>query len=352
MPWTCMDRGGAAGVHWQYMQRTIVVTGATGNTGQVVASELQRLGVPFVAMARSAASRAALAARGIASVHGDFDDPASLEPALTGARTAYLVCTPDERLVARETAFIRAARAAGLAHIVKCSALTADERGPSQIFRSHGTIDRALIESGIDYTIVRPTGFMQIYTLFAWDMIDSAGVISNPSGDGGVPLIDVRDVARVVVKAPTEPGHHGKIYDLTGPESLDGYRTAELVAHVLARPISFLPAAPGPFAVMMRLLGVPPVPREHLIQVMRLTREHRLEQVHDTLAQLGIEATPYEQFLRDLIAGRTGSSSFEPPSGVMFGLVKTVVPGLLRLRLRLFGRPPARGPRRDATRDG
>jgi uncharacterized protein YbjT (DUF2867 family) len=175
-------------------------------------------------------------------------------------------------------------------------------------------------------------------------MIEKAGVITNPTGDGGMPLIDVRDVAAVVVKALTEPEHHfNKIYDVTGPESLDGRRMAELLARVLGRPISFIPAAPVPFAVMMRVLGVPETPREHVVEIMRLTRERRLERVHDTLAQLGIPATTYEQFLRDLIAGRTGGgNSFEPPTGLAFKLVSEIMPRVMRLRFRLFGRPPAR----------
>jgi uncharacterized protein YbjT (DUF2867 family) len=327
------------------MPDSILVTGATGNTGRVVADELLRLGHPVVAMARGPARRDQLAARGLTSVHGDFDDPPSLARALAGARAAYLVCTPDERLVARETAFIRAARAAGVRHVVKCSALLADERGETRNLRSHGIIERALAESGMDHTIVRPTGFMQTFTLFAWDTIEKAGVISNPTGDGKMPLVDVRDVARVAVKALTEPGHAGHTYDLTGPEALDGERMAEILTAVLGRPISFLPAAPAPFAVMMRLLGVPPTPREHVVKIMRMTREHRLERVHATLARLGVEPTTYEQFLRDLVAGRTGGgNSFEPPKGPLVALLGALLPLALRLRIRLLGRPPTRRP--------
>ncbi len=53
------------------MNATILLTGATGNTGQVVAEELQRRGLPFVAMVRSQANQAKLAAKGIATVIGD-----------------------------------------------------------------------------------------------------------------------------------------------------------------------------------------------------------------------------------------------------------------------------------------
>ena len=123
------------------MTERILITGATGNTGRVVAAELLgRVGpeLSIVAMARGEASRARLAARGLPTVHGDFDDPASLVRALAGVTRAYLVFTPDERLIARETAFITAARAAGVRHIVKCSAYMADIDGETQNLRSHG----------------------------------------------------------------------------------------------------------------------------------------------------------------------------------------------------------------------
>jgi uncharacterized protein YbjT (DUF2867 family) len=327
----------------QKMTERILITGATGNTGRVIAAELLgRVGpeLSIVAMARGEASRARLAARGLPTVHGDFDDPASLVRALAGVTRAYLVCTPDERLIARETAFITAARAAGVRHIVKCSAYMADIDGETQNLRSHGVIERALRDSGLEYTVLRPHGFMQTFTLFAWDMIERAGVISNPTGDGGLPLVDVRDVARVAVKALTEPGHSGKVYDLTGPEALTGARMAELLERVLGRPISYLPAAPAPFAVIMRLLGVPPTPREHVVKIMRMTREHRLERVHGTLAELGVGPTCYEEFLRDLVAGRTGGgNSFEAPTSAVFTVLSAVMPVLMRLRFRVFGRP-------------
>lgn len=327
------------------MKDHIVLTGATGNTGQVLADELSRLGVPFVAMARSESNRAKLRARGVEAVHGDFDDPASMESALAGAKKAYLVCTPDETLIPRETAFVAAAKRAGVEHVVKCSAYWAGITSESANLRAHGHIERVLRESGMKYTMLRPHGFMQTFTMFAWDMIQKAGVISNPTGDGKLPLIDVRDVAKVALLALTEPGHEGKEYDLTGPEALDGYEQAEILERVLGRPVTFIPADPVQFGLIMRVLGVPPTPREHVVKIMRATRERRTEKVHDTLEQLGIAPTTYEQFLRDMLAGKTGGgNSFEPPNGRAAKAIGAVMPHLMNLRFRVAGRPsrPAR----------
>jgi uncharacterized protein YbjT (DUF2867 family) len=239
------------------MIQRIVLTGATGNTGQVVAAELHRRGVPFVAMTRREAARRRLAGLGYETGAGDLDDPASLEPALEGAAKVYLVCTPDEHLVRRETAFITAAKRAGVEHIVRCSAYRSALDAETQNLRSHGVIDRALVDSGIAYTILRPIGFMQTFTLFMWDTVQRAGAISLPTGDGGMPMIDVRDVAAVAVKALTEPGHEGKVYDLTGPESLSNYQVAEIMLRVLGRPVTYIPGDERQTRWIMTVLGVP-----------------------------------------------------------------------------------------------
>jgi uncharacterized protein YbjT (DUF2867 family) len=234
------------------MSERILITGATGNTGRVVAAELLgRVGpeLSIVAMARSRRNRARLAAQGVPSVHGDFDDPASLVRALTGRDPAYLVCTPDERLIARETAFITAARAAGVRHIVSCSAYMADVDGETQNLRSHGVIEQALRASGLEYTVLRPHGFMQTFTLFAWDMIEKAGVDQQPDRATGACRWSTCATWRGWrVKALTEPGHVGEDLRPHGPRGAHwrshgrvaraGARAADLVRPRGARPVS------------------------------------------------------------------------------------------------------------------
>ena len=124
------------------MTTPILLTGATGNTGRAIAEQLTKRGVPFVAMVRSDGRRRELEALGMTTIHGDFDDPESLERALAGIEKAYLVCTPDEHLIPREGAFIRAAASAGVRLVVKCSAYLAALDGPTQNLRSHGEIER------------------------------------------------------------------------------------------------------------------------------------------------------------------------------------------------------------------
>lgn len=321
------------------MDGHIVVTGATGNTGQVIAAELQKLKIPFAAMVRSDTNRAILERQGIQSVMGDFDNPPSLGRALSGAAKVYLVCTPDEKLIPREMALISEAKKAGVRHIVKCSAYTADVHANTQNLRSHGAIERALMDSGMDYTIIRPHGFMQTFTLFSWNLIEKVGVFSSPIGEGALPLVDVRDVAMTAVKALTESGHGGKAYDITGPEALTGHSIAHTLERVLGHRVDYVPSSEREFSWALSLLGVTQTPKEHAIVVMREVREGRLSNVHATLEEIGIQPTSYEQFIRDLRARRTGGgNSFKPPNTMMFRVLDTVMPAMMKMRMRVFGR--------------
>lgn len=316
------------------MSAQIVLTGATGNTGQIIAQKLAQRGVPFAAMVRSEANRVMLEAQGIATVRGDFDDPESLVRALEGAERAYLVCTPDERLVARETAFITAAKRAGVRHVVKCSAYAAGPEGPTGICRAHGRVADELAASGLDWTLLRPVGFMQTFTLPSWDLIEKAGVISFPAGDGGMPLIDYRDVAEAAAKVLTEPGHEGKAYDLTGPEVLTWDRIAETLSRVLGRPVTYLPGSDRELEMMVRLMGASAFTLEHAVSVVRLIRQNYYDKVDPSLAALGVRPTTFEEFLRDVVSGMTGGgNSFQPVDSLPVRLLGRLMPYVMRLRL-------------------
>lgn len=317
------------------MTGRIVVAGATGNTGQLVAKELLARGLPVVAMARSEANRRRLRAMGVESIHGDFDEPLSLASALDGAEKAYLVCTPDEHLVRRESAFVRAAAQAGVKHVVKCSAYAAGIDAETMNLRAHGEIERTLMGSGLGWTIVRPHGFMQTFTLIGWDLIEKAGVITFPAGDGAIPLVDVRDVAAVAVEALTEPGHEGKAYDVTGPEALTFARQAEILGEVLGRKVTYIAGAPRELELLLSLMGATPTPREHAIKIAQMIREHRLERVHPTLEDLGLRPTTFEEFVRDVVAGRTGGgNSFQPPDTLLARAMGALMPLVFRARVR------------------
>lgn len=321
------------------MDQYTLITGATGNTGRVIAERLKQRNISFKVMARSEMRRRELESAGFSVVMGDFDDASSLDNALMGVQKAYLVCTPDERLVPRETAFINAAKKAGVQHIIKCSAYLADVNAKSLNLRSHGIIENALMNSGLTYTIIRPHGYMQTFLLFSWDTIQKAGVISLPGGDGKMALVDMRDVAEVAVKALTESGHEGKIYDITGAQALDFHEQAEILTRFLDRPVTYIPSDERQLKMVMSVFGVPETPTQHVVEIFRMQRQRGIEKVHSTLQDLGIQPIKYEQFVKDWIAGRTGGgNSFQPPDTLSVKLMNATMPFILRIRLYFHNR--------------
>jgi uncharacterized protein YbjT (DUF2867 family) len=282
----------------------IIVTGPTGNTGQIVVEGLKSRNIPFRAMVRSDANARALAARGVPTVYGDFEKPESLRAALSGATAAYLVCTPDERLARCERNFIEAAKTAGVQRIVECGAHLAAHDSPSPNLRMHAEVEDALKRSGLTYTIVRPHGFMQTFFGFSAPLIMEKGIMSYPAGDGPIPLIDVRDVGAALVKALTEPGFENRCFDLTGPEALTPTQMAAAMSKAFGRSITYVDCPEEALEGALRQLGVPDAPRQHVLWAFREQRAHRFTLVSEDHRAFGIKLHTYAEFAADIAAGR------------------------------------------------
>lgn len=197
----------------------MLVSGATGMIGGLLVDALVKQGVPLTAMVRPRSNVGALADRpGVKIVEGDFDEPLLLERALVGVDRAFLVTNSSERTEGHQQAFVEAARAAGVQHLVKLSQLHAASDSPVRFLRYHAAVEATIEQSGVPYTFVRPNLILQAYLPFA--KLISAGVLRAPLGEARVSVADARDIADVAAATLTEPGHEGRTYDVTGPEGL------------------------------------------------------------------------------------------------------------------------------------
>lgn len=197
----------------------LLISGATGMIGGLLVDALVEREVPLAAMVRPGWDVGRLADRpGVKLVEGDFDDPRSMERALRGVGRAFLVTNSSERTDGQQKAFVQAAQAAGVRHLVKLSQLHASADSPVRFLRYHAAVEAAIEESGVPYTFVRPNLILQAYLPFA-PMI-AAGVLQAPVGEARVSVADARDIAAVAATALTEDGHEGRTYDVTGPAAL------------------------------------------------------------------------------------------------------------------------------------
>jgi uncharacterized protein YbjT (DUF2867 family) len=278
----------------------ILITGATGNVGREIIKQLSVKGIASRAMVRSGKAAEKLAGvPGVSPVTGDFDDVASLEAALAGIETAFLLTNSSERAEAQQLAFVAAAKKMGVRHIVKFSQIHADAASPVRFLRYHAVVEQAIRDSGMAYTFLRANLFMQEFLSFR-DPILQSGQFFAPIGDGKVSLVDVRDLAAVAVAALTEPGHDDKTYVLTGPEALSHAEIATKMSAALGRPVSFIEITPEQMRQAVMSFGFPEWQADGLLEdYAHYQRGEAADISHDIATVTGSPARSFDIFIAD-----------------------------------------------------
>ncbi|MFF3847844.1 NAD(P)H-binding protein [Streptomyces sp. NPDC002328] len=224
---------------------TVLVTGATGSVGRHVVEGLRAAGVAVRALTRDAA--AAGLPEGVEVVEGDLTRPGTLRAALHGVERLYLFPVPQ---TAREV--VAAAKDAGVRRIVVLSSSSVlDESGDNHSGEHHRAVERAVQESGLDWTFVRPDEFAS-NVLWKWgETIRAESVVRAPYGDARRVLVHEADVAAVAVAALLEDGHTGRAYVLTGPEAISQADQVRAIGRAAGREIAFEEVTPDEARVLM-----------------------------------------------------------------------------------------------------
>jgi uncharacterized protein YbjT (DUF2867 family) len=282
-------------------RETILVTGATGNTGAALVPLLEARGVTLRAMVRDT-SRARSVTQSAALVEANFDDPVSLESALQGVSRAYLVAPSSPETQAQQERFADLAARAGVQQIVLLSQLGADEQSPVRFLRYHAAVERHIRELGLGYTFLRPNLFMQGLLAFQ-QSIAASGLFVAPIGEARVSLIDVRDIAAVVAVCLTEPGHLGQTYTLTGPAALTHSEIAAALSGALGRTITFRDVPPEAFAAALATAGMPSWQIDGLLEDYAHYRRGEAAQVSSAVQQVtGHAPRTIDSFAHDYAA--------------------------------------------------
>lgn len=276
---------------------TVLVTGATGNTGRALVDALTRRGAPVRAMIRAETDRSRLPDDVEVAV-ADFDDAGSLAAALDGAGRAYLVTPSSEHAEEQQCRFADLAAKAGVQHLVVLSQLAADEHSPVRFLRYHAAVEQHVRDLGIPYTFLRPNLFFQGLLAFT-RTISAEGRFYAPIGDGRVSAVDVRDIAEVAAVALTEAGHEGATYTLTGPAPITHAQIAAALTGALGRPVAFTDVPPEAFAVTLDGI-LPPWQVQGLLEDYAHYRRGEAASVSPAVAEItGRPPRDVQQFARD-----------------------------------------------------
>ncbi|MEU9293893.1 NAD(P)H-binding protein [Streptomyces sp. NPDC048266] len=213
----------------------IVVTGATGNVGRPLVELLAAAGERVTAVSRGPA--AGLPA-GVTHRQGDLADVDGLKGLFEGAEAVHLlVAGLGDELSPRE--IVAAAVAAGVRRIVFQSSQLVGTRTGSVSHEILRAFERAVRESGLDWTILRPGGFASNAFLWA-EQVRSARTVAAPFADVALPVVDPADIAEVAARALRDPAHTGRTYVLTGPVAVSPREQVDAIARAVGAPVGFV----------------------------------------------------------------------------------------------------------------
>jgi uncharacterized protein YbjT (DUF2867 family) len=204
----------------------ILVTGATGFVGRQVVNQLIQAGAQVRALTRNPAT--ANLPLNVEVVQGDLTELATLIPALQGVDRVYLFPVDE---TAREV--VTLARQSGVRRIVDLSAASVT------VGLHTNPVEQAVEESGLEWTHVRPGGFMTNMLQIWAPSIRAERVVRYPFGDEAMNLIHEADIAAVAVAALLEDGHNGAVYTLTGPAAITVREQVEAISAALGEPVRF-----------------------------------------------------------------------------------------------------------------
>lgn len=220
----------------------ILVTGAAGKTGLAVLAALKQQGAKARAFVKDDDQILPVRQAGAAEVVvGDLLDADVWRLATTAVSHIYHIgpnMHPQEVRIGQ--LMIAAARAIGNCHVVYHSVLHPQIREMPHHWNKL-KVENVLFNSGLTYTIVQPTAYMQ--NLLAYlPTIQNDGIFAVPyPAETRLSLVDLQDVAAIAAKLLIEPGHTYATYELVGTEPMTQTAVADTFSQALQRPVEVRP---------------------------------------------------------------------------------------------------------------
>jgi NAD(P)H dehydrogenase (quinone) len=274
----------------------ILVTGAAGQVGGVgrtVAQLLLDRGLAVRALVRREDDRAAaLRAAGAEVVVGDLLEPGEVYAAVSGCRRVFFVMSTSARYLEAAVTMAAVAREIGVDALLNLSQMTVSEMtltnttdSPQQ--RQHWLGEQALAWSGVPVVTLRPTIFLESFLILAGPGVRERNRIELPFGRGRTSPVAAEDVARVAAAVLADPVPHlGRIYELTGPRSIDLDEVAAEFSHALNREITYSDIPPEDWDDELKRFGLPEHAAHHTAVMAALHRAGRYDRLKDDVQRV------------------------------------------------------------------
>jgi NAD(P)H dehydrogenase (quinone) len=239
---------------------SVIVTGAAGHLGRLVADQLLERVAPerLILVTRRPQALRELRARGVDVRYGDFEDPASLRDAFAGGRRMLLISTDSVgRRVRQHRAAIAAAATAGVEHVVFTSIVNPVAGTPiGANAREQGKTEEMLHRGRLAWTVLRFGSFAELQLPPAATAVRNRQLLLN-FGDGRIVPVSRRDCAAAAAIALTTEGHTGKTYEITGPQALTQRDLGELYGDVSGQRVKVVHLSDAMLTSVLVGIGTP-----------------------------------------------------------------------------------------------
>lgn len=231
----------------------IAITAANGQLGALVIRELLKRGPGENLIA---ISRKPVSVPGVESRTADYEDEGSYENALQGVDTLLLISSSEVgKRLGQHSNVIRAAKKAGVKHIVYTSLLRADS-SPLSLAEEHKATEDFLAETGIPTTLLRNGWYLENHTGSLAQSV-AAGAILGSAGDGRISSAPRADYAEAAAVVLTTEGHVGKTYELAGDSSYTLAELASETAKQSGKPVAYVNLPEKEYAEKLVGFGLP-----------------------------------------------------------------------------------------------
>ncbi len=224
----------------------MLVVGGTGTLGTLVVERLRALGHAVRVLTRDV-KRAPAAWTDVELLQGDLRSSAALAAAVKACRVVISAAhgfagpgNPSPETIDRDAncALMAAAEQAGVEHFVLLSVQGAAPDHPMSLHRAKFAAEQALRQSGLGFTILRPTAFMETWLeIMGAELGDKGHALVFGPGKNPVNFVSVRDVAALAVLAATDGGLRNEVVELGGPENLGFVTLAERLLEARGKPL-------------------------------------------------------------------------------------------------------------------
>jgi uncharacterized protein YbjT (DUF2867 family) len=275
-----------------------LITGATGDIGSRVVKHLLALGARLRVFARDAQKARERFGDGVDVTVGDLADAGSLFAALAGVDALFLVNSGPE-IASHDELAAKTAKAVGVKLLVKLSSMDAQQGVGTGVWHARG--ESAIRASGIAFTFVQPTGFME-NALFWAPPIKLRGVVRSATGAGKIPFIHSDDIAAVATKALTTREYEGKALPISSPEALSYAEMAAKIGAAIGKPVGFEAISEAEVRQRMTESGDSEEMVVAHLAIYRAIREGRLATVTDNVERvLGRKPMTFDRWAQEQV---------------------------------------------------